>query len=126
MTSSRFIDANVTYTYVNLRKHDTFSSSTHQVVFVLYIYLFIHLYIYLFVYLFICFCSVMHGICFAFRHVIFSPAAYPNGASAFPGATDLLHEVTMLKTKTWGELNQHLTVIATSIEGVAISLKKAW
>ena len=61
------------------------------------------------------------------RHIIFSkPELTSYGASAFPGATDLLYEITELKTKEWGELKKHLTVIATTIEGVALSLKMAW
>lgn len=61
------------------------------------------------------------------RHIIFSPTDLSSyGVSAFPGAADLLYEITVLKTKEWGELNKHLSVIAASIEGVAISLKKAW
>ena len=62
-----------------------------------------------------------------YRHMIFSPAGSKSyGASAFPGATDLLYEVMEKKSKTWEDLNKHLTEIATTIEGVAISLKKAW
>jgi len=61
------------------------------------------------------------------RHIIFSPTDVSSyGVSAFPGAADLLYEVNVTQTKHWGDLNKHLSFIAASIEGVAISLKKAW
>jgi len=61
------------------------------------------------------------------RHIIFSPTDVSSYAvSAFPGAADLLYEVNVTQTKQWGDLNKHLSFIAASIEGVAISLKKAW
>ena len=61
------------------------------------------------------------------RHIIFSQVGSKSyGASAFPGATDLLYEVMEKKSKSWGDLNKHLTEIASTIEGVAISLRKTW
>ncbi|XP_065051514.1 N-acetylated-alpha-linked acidic dipeptidase 2-like [Rhopilema esculentum] len=61
------------------------------------------------------------------RHIIFAPAEFKTyGASAFPGVTDLLYEITEVKRKPWSELQKHLTIVSSTIEGVSASLKKAW
>lgn len=64
------------------------------------------------------------------RNAIFAPAKFNSyGGSAFPGISDLLHEIDSLegeaKTQRWNEIKRHLSDLMIMIQAAARFLKPA-